>query len=164
MAEILLTTLNARYAHASFGLRYLLANMGELADRTELVEFVANAPISDMVAAIAARNPRIVGIGVYIWNVEPATRLVAELKRALPAVKIVLGGPEVSYEVDEQEIVRLADHVDHGGRRSGVRGSVRRSAQWPHAFLRRLLPRRYRRSTRSDCRITSITTKTSRTA
>jgi len=114
MAEILLTTLNARYAHASFGLRYLLANLGELADRTELVEFVANAPIADMVAAIAARNPRIVGIGVYIWNVAAATRLVAELKRVLPAVKIVLGGPEVSYEVDEQEIVRLADHVITG--------------------------------------------------
>jgi len=114
MAEILLTTLNARYAHASFGLRYLLANLGELADRAELVEFVANAPISDMVAAIAARNPRIVGIGVYIWNVAAATRLVAELKRVLPAVKIVLGGPEVSYEVDEQEIVRLADHVITG--------------------------------------------------
>src|ERR1700722_2580837 len=114
MAEILLTTLNARYAHASFGLRYLLANMGELADRTELVEFVANAPISDMVAAIAARNPRIVGIGVYIWNIAPATRLVAELRQALPGVTIVLGGPEVSYEVDVQEIVQLADHVITG--------------------------------------------------
>lgn len=114
MAEILLTTLNARYAHASFGLRYLLANMGELTDRTELVEFVANAPIADMAAAIAARNPRIVGIGVYIWNVVPATRLVAELKRVLPAVKIVLGGPEVSYEVDEQDIVGLADYVITG--------------------------------------------------
>jgi radical SAM superfamily enzyme YgiQ (UPF0313 family) len=114
MAEILLTTLNARYAHASFGLRYLLANLGELADRTELVEFVANAPISEMVAAIAARNPRIVGIGVYIWNIAPATRLVAELRQALPGVTIVLGGPEVSYEVDEQEIVGLADHVITG--------------------------------------------------
>ena len=30
---ILLSTLNARYAHASLGLRYLLANMGELRER-----------------------------------------------------------------------------------------------------------------------------------
>jgi radical SAM superfamily enzyme YgiQ (UPF0313 family) len=114
MAEILLTTLNARYAHAAFGLRYLLANMGDLADRTELVEFVANAPASETLEAIVARNPRIIGIGVYIWNVEPATRLVGELKRALPEATIVLGGPEVSYEVDQQEIVRLADYLITG--------------------------------------------------
>jgi radical SAM superfamily enzyme YgiQ (UPF0313 family) len=114
MAEILLTTLNARYAHAAFGLRYLLANMGALADRTEMVEFVANAPTKETLDAIVARSPRIIGIGIYIWNVEPATRLVAELKRELPQATIVLGGPEVSYEVDEQEIVRLADYVITG--------------------------------------------------
>jgi radical SAM superfamily enzyme YgiQ (UPF0313 family) len=114
MAEILLTTLNAQYAHASFGLRYLLANMGELADRTELLELVARAPTGESLDAILGRNPRIVGIGVYIWNVEPATRLVRELKRARPEITVVLGGPEVSYETDEQEIVRLADYVITG--------------------------------------------------
>ena len=114
MAEILLTTLNARYAHAAFGLRYLLANMGALADRTEMSEFVASAPTKETLDAIVARNPRIIGIGIYIWNVEPATRLVVELKRVLPEATIVIGGPEVSYEVDEQEIVRLADYVITG--------------------------------------------------
>src|SRR5215213_2780994 len=40
VAEIVLTTLNARYAHASFGLRYLMANLGEeLRGRAALVEF-----------------------------------------------------------------------------------------------------------------------------
>ena len=34
--SILLTTLNARYTHASLGLRYLLANMGELQEQTRL--------------------------------------------------------------------------------------------------------------------------------
>jgi radical SAM superfamily enzyme YgiQ (UPF0313 family) len=114
MAEILLTTLNARYAHSAFGLRYLLANMGDLADRSELLEFVANAPTTETLDAIIRRNPCIVGIGVYIWNVDAATRLVADLKRARPQVTVVIGGPEVSYEVDQQEIVRLADYVVTG--------------------------------------------------
>jgi len=114
MAEILLTTLNARYAHSAFGLRYLLANMGELASRTELLEFVASAPTTAALDAIIERNPRIVGIGVYIWNVNAATRLIADLKRALPQAVVVIGGPEVSYEVDQQEIVRLADYVVTG--------------------------------------------------
>jgi hypothetical protein len=42
VSEIVLTTLNAKYIHASFGLRYLLANMGELKDRTTMVEFDIN--------------------------------------------------------------------------------------------------------------------------
>jgi radical SAM superfamily enzyme YgiQ (UPF0313 family) len=112
--DILLATLNARYAHAAFGLRYLLANMGDLGPRTDLVEFVANAPTAQILQSLLARNPRILGLGVYIWNVEAATRLVRELKRLRPELIIVLGGPEVSYETDEQEIVRVADHVITG--------------------------------------------------
>ncbi len=63
---------------------------------------------------ILARNPRIVGVGVYIWNVEPSTRLVADLKKVRPELFIVLGGPEVSYEWDEQPIVEMADYVITG--------------------------------------------------
>ncbi|HEV3298677.1 MAG TPA: DUF4080 domain-containing protein [Planctomycetaceae bacterium] len=112
--DIVLATLNARYAHAAFGLRYLLANMGDLAPRTDLVEFVASAPTDQTLESLLARNPRILGLGVYIWNVEAATRLVRELKRLRPELIIVLGGPEVSYETDEQEIVRAADYVITG--------------------------------------------------
>ncbi|HEX8916366.1 MAG TPA: DUF4080 domain-containing protein [Humisphaera sp.] len=114
MPDIVLTTLNARYAHAAFGLRYLLANLGPLAGRAEILEFdIAQRPV-DVLESILARDPRIVGVGVYIWNVEQATRLVADLKRVRPDVTVVLGGPEVSYETDEQEIVRHADYVVTG--------------------------------------------------
>jgi len=112
--SILLTTLNARYTHASLGLRYLLANMGPLQDQTRIQEFVTGAKTADLVERILAHAPRIVGFGVYIWNVEETTRLVAMLKRVAPAVKIILGGPEVSHETGEQEIVGLADYVVTG--------------------------------------------------
>jgi len=111
---ILLSTLNARYTHASLGLRYLLANMGPLAQQTRIQEFVIGAKTSDLVERILAHQPRIVGFGVYIWNVEETTRLVAMLKRVAPQVTIVLGGPEVSHETNEQEIVKLADYVVTG--------------------------------------------------
>ncbi|OIJ44480.1 B12-binding domain-containing radical SAM protein [Massilia timonae] len=111
---ILLTTLNARYTHASLGLRYLLANMGPLQERTTIQEFVIGAKTTDLVERILAHGPRIVGFGVYIWNVEETTRLVAMLKRVAPDVTIVLGGPEVSHETGEQEIVKLADYVVTG--------------------------------------------------
>jgi len=111
---ILLSTLNARYTHASLGLRYLLANMGPLTEQTRIQEFVIGAKTTDLVERILANQPRIVGFGVYIWNVEETTRLVALLKRVAPQVTIVLGGPEVSHETNEQEIVKLADYIVTG--------------------------------------------------
>src|ERR1700752_3204445 len=112
--NILLTTLNARYTHASLGLRYLLANMGELQAQTKLQEFVIGAKTTEIVERILANQPKIVGFGIYIWNVEETTKVVAMLKRVAPHVTIILGGPEVSYEPGEQEIVKLADYLITG--------------------------------------------------
>src|SRR5471032_3210983 len=83
---ILLTTLNARYTHASLGLRYLLANMGELQEQTALQEFVLGAKTTEVVERILAHQPKIVGFGIYIWNVEETTKVVAMLKRVAPQV------------------------------------------------------------------------------
>ncbi|MBA5639829.1 DUF4080 domain-containing protein [Duganella sp. LX20W] len=111
---ILLTTLNARYTHASLGLRYLLANMGPLQEQTRLQEFVIGAKTTEVVERILAHQPRIVGFGIYIWNVEETTKVVAMLKRVAPQVVVVLGGPEVSHEPGEQQIVQLADYLITG--------------------------------------------------
>jgi radical SAM superfamily enzyme YgiQ (UPF0313 family) len=112
--EIVLTTFNARYAHAAFGLRYLMANLGALQDRAKILEFEISQRPVDALETILAQSPRIVGIGVYIWNVTVATQLVAELKRVRPDVMVIVGGPEVSYETDQQEICRLANYVVTG--------------------------------------------------
>jgi radical SAM superfamily enzyme YgiQ (UPF0313 family) len=114
MSRIVLTTLNARYWHSAFGLRYLLANMGELRDDTTMLEFGIGENSLDVLSAILEHDPQIVGIGVYIWNVEPATKLVADLKRVRPDITVILGGPEVSYETEGQPIVKLADFVIAG--------------------------------------------------
>ncbi len=111
---ILLSTLNARYAHASLGLRYLLANMGPLQEQTALHEFVIGTKTTEIVERLLAHAPRIVGFGVYIWNVEETTKVVAMLKRVAPQVVVILGGPEVSYEPGEQQIVQLADYLVTG--------------------------------------------------
>lgn len=115
---ILLSTLNARYSHASLGLRYLQANMGDLREATQLHEFVIGAKTADIVEKLLAHKAEagvtIVGFGVYIWNIEETTKVVAMLKRVAPDMVIVLGGPEVSYESAEQQIVQLADYLVTG--------------------------------------------------
>ena len=112
--DIVLATLNARYWHSAFGLRYLMANLGELQPRARILEFGINDKLTDVLASILEQQPRIVGLGVYIWNVEQITKLVADLKRVRPEITVVLGGPEVSYETDSQPIVRMADYVITG--------------------------------------------------
>ncbi|MCX7207697.1 MAG: radical SAM protein [Proteobacteria bacterium] len=112
--SIILSTLNARYTHASLGLRYLLANMGDLRGETQLVEFVIGTKTTEIVEQLLAKHPKIIGFGVYIWNVEETERVVAMLKRVAPQIKIILGGPEVSYESAEQSIVKQADYLITG--------------------------------------------------
>jgi len=114
MTDIVLSTLNAKYIHAAFGLRYLFANLGELQARAAIAEFDINQRPVDIAEALLARNPRIIGLGIYIWNVAPSTELVAAIKRIRPEVQVVLGGPEVSHETEEQSVARLADHVITG--------------------------------------------------
>ena len=111
---IKLSTLNARYIHASLGLRYLLANMGELRHQTQLQEFIINSRPIDIVESLLTHNPKIIALGVYIWNATETLQVVKLLKRISPQTIIILGGPEVSYETEDQAITALADYVITG--------------------------------------------------
>ena len=118
-AAIVLATLNAKYIHASLGLRYLLANMDQhggagLREQTQLREFVIGQPATRIVEELLALQPQVIGLGIYIWNVVETTQVVRLLKTLRPDIRIVLGGPEVSHEIEQQEICRLADHVITG--------------------------------------------------
>ena len=114
MSDIVLAALNSKYIHSSFGLRCLQANLGELEPLSVLAEYDINQRPIDIAESVLAHAPRILGLGVYIWNAGPATELVAILKRLAPEMVIILGGPEVSYETEEQRISQSADFVITG--------------------------------------------------
>ena len=114
MPDIVLTTLNAKFIHAAFGLRYLFANLGELQPRAVIAEFDINQRPLEIAEKLLAHEPKIIGFGVYIWNVTETNVVIAVIKRVRPEIKIILGGPEVSYETEGQPIVALADHVITG--------------------------------------------------
>lgn len=119
--SIVLCTLNAKYIHASLGLRYLLANMGSLYSQTHLLELTINRKTEDLLQSVldtlgttSENKIQIIGFGVYIWNVIPTLALIKLLRLHRPGLKIVLGGPEVSHGTDQQEIIRWADYVITG--------------------------------------------------
>ncbi|WP_372825187.1 radical SAM protein [Polaromonas sp.] len=133
---VVLATLNAKYIHASLGLRCLLANMDQhggagLRAQTRLCEFVIGQPATRIVEDLLALDPEVIGLGVYIWNVVETTQVVRLLKTLRPDIKIVLGGPEVSHEVEQQEICRLADHVVTGWGDVSFPKLCRALLKWP---------------------------------
>lgn len=113
-AEILLGTLNSKYHHSSFGLRYIYANLDELQACTQMIEFTIKQKAPQIAEQILAANPRIVGLGVYIWNTVQTELVIDELRGLKPDLCIVLGGPEVSYESESQSICKKADYVIKG--------------------------------------------------
>ena len=105
MAPLVLATVNARYAHASLGLRYLKANLGPLADQCALCEFTLSERPADIVEALLAHAPQVVGFGVYVWNVGLTLEVVRALKQVAPQVVVVLGAHEPKeVELADSEI------------------------------------------------------------
>ncbi|MFD1675358.1 B12-binding domain-containing radical SAM protein [Alicyclobacillus fodiniaquatilis] len=96
--KVVLATLNAKYIHSSLALRYLHAYVQHDFPQTEICEYTIKEPLTQIVADLYRRKPDIVAFSVYIWNVEETIPLLAMLKKVLPNVVLIMGGPEVSYD------------------------------------------------------------------
>jgi len=114
MTDILLTALNSKYIHCAFGLRYLYANLGDLQKQAKIVEFTIHERPLDIVEKLLNDKPRIIGLSVYIWNVDEVGRCIELLKQIAPKVIVVVGGPEVSHVPDVPDWFDLVDYCITG--------------------------------------------------
>ncbi|MFV2055391.1 MAG: DUF4080 domain-containing protein [Thiohalomonadales bacterium] len=110
-ASIILCTLNAKYIHASLGLRYLYANMAELQPTCVIKEYTVQKRREEIAEELLILQPQIIGIGVYIWNTQACLELLAIIKKVAPEVVLVVGGPEISFETNDQGITQYSDYV-----------------------------------------------------
>lgn len=99
--KLVLTTLNAKYTHSSLALRYLREYCKPLVCEIVVKEFSINQHSLDILGQIYEEKPDIVGFACYIWNIEMTLELISLIKKVLPKVKIICGGPEVSYQPQE---------------------------------------------------------------
>lgn len=109
--DIVLTTLNSRYIHTAPALLFLYANLGALQKRSVVKEFFVKQDVDHIADEILDLHPQVLLFSVYIWNVEQTRRVMALLREKSPEIRIVLGGPEVSYVGEDSEILALADGV-----------------------------------------------------
>ncbi|NBD27630.1 B12-binding domain-containing radical SAM protein [Paenibacillus glycinis] len=95
--KVVLATLNAKYIHTSLALRCLKAYSEKDFD-IDIAEYTIKDPAMNIVADLFAHAPDVVGFSCYIWNIEETITVIDMLRKIKPELRIVLGGPEVSYD------------------------------------------------------------------
>ncbi|OQM44196.1 B12-binding domain-containing radical SAM protein [Anoxybacillus sp. UARK-01] len=98
--NIICATLNAKYIHTNLAIRYLKA-YAEPEFTIQLAEYTIKDPAMNIVTDLYRKKPDIIGFSCYIWNIEETIKVVKMLKKIDPTITIVVGGPEVSYDVRE---------------------------------------------------------------
>lgn len=100
--KILLCGINAKYIHTNLAIRQI---KGYAEKRTGLeiglIEFTINNYLNEIVDGIYIEKADIVAISCYLWNIEIVKKLVVILKKLLPEIIVILGGPEVTYRPHE---------------------------------------------------------------
>ena len=94
--KIILTTLNSKFIHSSLSIRYLKAYAKDIP--IEIMEFTINQNLDYIVGEIYKKKPDVIGFSTYIWNREETLAICETLKIINPDIKIILGGPEVSFD------------------------------------------------------------------
>lgn len=96
--KVALATLNAKFIHTSLALRYLKAFVEKDFD-VEIAEYTIKDPALNIASDLFVRNVDVIGFSCYIWNIEETIKVIHILKKIRPDIKIILGGPEVTYDV-----------------------------------------------------------------
>lgn len=95
--KTILTTLNANYIHTSLALRWLYV-VNKARFDLSFKEYVTKEDVHKIADDLLAHRPDVIGVGVYIWNVEKVAQLILRLKAIKPDLILLVGGPEVSYD------------------------------------------------------------------
>ena len=95
--KVVLSTLNAKYIHTSLALRFLKAFCRD-EFTVDIAEYTIKDPAMNIIADLFQRMPKVLGFSCYIWNIEETLQIIRMMKKIMPELLIVVGGPEVSYD------------------------------------------------------------------
>ena len=109
--NVVLSTLNSKFIHSSLALRYLKAYGEAHGQAYDIVEYTINMPVLYILSDITEHDIDILGFACYIWNIEMTLHVVDMVKAVRPDIKIVLGGPEVSFTADE--LLERCPNIDY---------------------------------------------------
>ena len=99
--KVLLAAVNAKYIHSNLAVYSLKAYARQYREEIEIAEYTINQTIDDILTDIYLKQPDVLCISCYLWNITYTGQLVAEIPKILPHTQIWLGGPEVSYDAED---------------------------------------------------------------
>lgn len=99
--KIVLTAVNAKYIHSNLAVYSLKAAAGEYGQMVEIAEFTINNQADYILEELYKRKPDVLMFSCYIWNISMIETVIREFHKLRPDVPIWLGGPEVSFEVED---------------------------------------------------------------
>ncbi|MCK6650145.1 MAG: cobalamin-dependent protein, partial [Bacteroidia bacterium] len=102
--QILLTTLNSKYIHMNLAIR-LLYELNKKQEGLDWKEFTIKEDKDEVADYCSKYN--IIAFSCYIWNITQTLEVVKKIKALNPSCKVLLGGPEVSY--DWKEVIALPE-------------------------------------------------------
>lgn len=108
--KTLIIAINSKYIHASLAPWYLKACCGHECGEVVIGEYTINDSMDMVLGEIFAAKPDVAAFSCYIWNIGYVLKLAEDLKKVMPKVTILLGGPEVSY--DSGAILQQRPYVD----------------------------------------------------
>ena len=76
----------------------------------EILKLDISESLEDQVKKIAHLKPDMVGMSTFIWNLYDNLYIAGEIKRMMPEVVIILGGPQISDP--EWNILEYTDNID----------------------------------------------------
>jgi len=99
VSKVVLAAINSQYVHLNLAVRYLKKYAETNSDiKVEIYETNINNQILNIIKDIFELNPNKIIFSTYIWNKEYVFEIIKEIKKVLPNTKILLGGPEVSFD------------------------------------------------------------------
>ncbi len=111
MSKNILVGINSKYVHTNLAVRYLKGFTEANSDvKIEIYESNINNNLMKIIRDIAEKEPEKIFFSTYIWNKEIVFKITKELRKALKDSKIILGGPEVSY--NPIEIMKENKEID----------------------------------------------------
>lgn len=100
MYKYLLVAINAKYIHSNLGIYSIGAYLKQHNPNilVEKLECNINHNLDKILEDIYESKADAVGFSTYIWNSAYVLLLISNLKKLCPQIKIILGGPEVTYK------------------------------------------------------------------
>ncbi len=98
MTNLCLVAVNSAWYQSNPALYYLRGTLRGLPYKVRILDFTNSEPIGDVLASIYRCKPAVLCFSVYVWNRSFLQALIPGLRKLLPEVRIVLGGPEASPE------------------------------------------------------------------